>query len=318
MIQVTNLTKKYGHNTAIKNLDFSVDKGAIVGFLGPNGAGKSTTMRIITGLMSPTDGVVKVGGHDVFEHPIEVKRKIGYLPENPPLYKDMYVREYLHYVAELKQVPKKKIKSRVDDVLEKVNIKDQQNRLINNLSKGFKQRVGLAQALVSDPEILILDEPTVGLDPNQVFEIRSLILSLKESKHTVLLSTHILSEVQAICQNIIIINEGQIIAKDTLEALNAKVSGESHRQLFIKVRRSDTSLEKKLSQIKGVEAVTHPTSGGAPGEYILNLTFDKDDTQEEVISDIIGLNAGLMSCHTVSRSLEDIFIQLTRKDSKSG
>ena len=316
MIQVNNLTKKYGHNTAIKNLDFSVDKGAIVGFLGPNGAGKSTTMKIITGLMSPTDGVVQVGGHDVFEHPIEVKRKIGYLPENPPLYKDMYVREYLNYVAELKQVPKKKIRGQVDDVLEKVNIKEQQNRLINNLSKGFKQRVGLAQALVSDPEILILDEPTVGLDPNQVFEIRSLILSLKETKHTVLLSTHILSEVQAICQNIIIINEGQIIAKDTLKALNAKVSGQSHRQLCIRVRRSDTSLEKKLSQIAGVESVTYPKSGKVSGEYILNLKVDKDDTQEGVISGVVKLDVGLMSCHTVSKSLEDIFIQLTRKESE--
>ena len=315
MIQVNNLTKKYGHNIAIKNLNFSVEKGAIVGFLGPNGAGKSTTMKIITGLMSPTEGVVQVGGHDVFEYPIEVKRKIGYLPENPPLYKDMYVREYLNYVAELKQVPKKKVKGRVDDVLEKVNITEQQNRLINNLSKGFKQRVGLAQALVSDPEILILDEPTVGLDPNQVLEIRSLILSLKESKHTVLLSTHILSEAQATCQKIIIINEGQIIAKDTLEALNAKVSGQSHRQIFIKVRRTDTSLEKKLSQIKGVESITHPKSGVTPGEYILNLTFDKDDTQEDVISGVVGLNIGLMSCHIVSKSLEDIFIELTRKES---
>ena len=314
MIQVQNLTKKYGNHTAIQDLAFSVEKGGIVGFLGPNGAGKSTTMKIITGLMSPTNGSVMVGGHDVFEHPIEVKRKIGYLPENPPLYKDMYVKDYLHYVAQLKQVPKKQIKGRIDDVLEKVNIKEQQNRLISNLSKGFKQRVGLAQALVSDPELLILDEPTVGLDPNQVFEIRSLILSLKETKHTVLLSTHILSEAQAICQKIIIINEGQIIAKDTLEALNAKVSGQSHRQLQIKVRRFDNSLERKLAQIQGVDSITNPTSGSVAGEYILNLTTDDDDTQEKVISKLVQLDVGLMACHTVSKSLEDIFIQLTRKD----
>ncbi len=271
-------------------------------------------MKIITGLMSPTEGSVKVGGDDVFECPIKVKKKIGYLPENPPLYKDMYVRDYLNYVAQLKQVPKKQIKERVDDVLEKVNIKDQQKRLINNLSKGFKQRVGLAQALVSDPELLVLDEPTVGLDPNQVFEIRSLILSLKKSKHTVLLSTHILSEAQAICQKIIIINEGQIIAKDTLEALNAKVSGQGHRQLHIQVRRPGDTLETKLRKLKEVKSVTSPiTTGSIKGTYILNLALDDDDTQEAVIAQIAKLDVGLMACHTISKSLEDIFIQLTKE-----
>lgn len=308
MIQVEGLTKKYGKNIAIKDLAFSVNQGDIVGFLGPNGAGKSTTMNILTGLMSPTAGSVHIGDYDIFEYPIEVKKKIGYLPENPPLYRDMYVRDYLHYVAHLKRVPRKQIKQRVDDVLEKTNITDQQKRLINNLSKGYKQRVGLAQALVSDPDILILDEPTVGLDPNQVVEIRSLILSLKEKRHTIVLSTHILSEVQATCQKVIIINKGHIIAKDSLKSLLAKMSSQSHRQLHVNVRRPDKALERKLAQIKGVGSVTSPTSG----EYILDLTSDKDDVQEAVIAQIAQSNAGLLGCHVASKSLEDVFIQLTQ------
>lgn len=309
MIEVSQLTKNYGKNMAIEGLDFSVEEGDIVGFLGPNGAGKSTTMKILTGLMSPTSGSVSIGGYDIFEHPIEVKRRIGYLPENPPLYRDMYVRDYLSYVARLKRVPRKQIKERVDDVLEKVNITDHQKRLINNLSKGYKQRVGLAQALVSDPDLLILDEPTVGLDPNQVVEIRSLILSLKEKKHTVVLSTHILSEVQATCQKVIIINKGHIIAKDTLKGLITNMSHKSQRQLHVKVRRPSDSLESVLSQVKGVGSVISPTSG----EYILDLNLDEDDIQEAVIAKIAQSKAGLLDCHTVSKSLEDVFIQLTRE-----
>lgn len=301
MIEIQNLTKSYGNIRAIDKLNFSVKKGEIVGFLGPNGAGKSTTMKIITGYMPPSDGMVKVAGFDVFESPIEVKKRIGYLPETPPLYLDMYVDDYLAYVAKLKGVPKEKVNANVKSAIEKTNLGDVQRRVIHNLSKGFKQRVGIAEAIVSDPEILILDEPTVGLDPKQVAEIRALIKGLA-GHHTVILSTHILPEVQAICERIIIINKGKIVAEDTLAGLNRRMSGAA--RILVKVKRPTSDLEKSLRNLSGVHHLENSNAGG----YVLDA---EEVAREEVANHIVKSGAGLLELRQVDMSLEDIFIKLT-------
>ncbi len=302
MIEVRDLSKVYGERTAIDRLNFSVAKGEVVGFLGPNGAGKSTTMKIITGYMAPTSGSVKVGDYDVFESPLEVKRRIGYLPETPPVYGDMYVQDYLRYVARLRGVESKKLSSMVDAALEKTNLQDVRGRLIQNLSKGYRQRVGLAQALVSDPEILILDEPTVGLDPKQVAEMRKLIYSLK-GQHTIVLSTHILPEVQANCERIIIINRGKIVAEDSLSGLSQRMSG-GHK-LMIKVKRPSAVLEKILKDISGVNAVH------VEGAHLHVDVDGRDETTEDVANKIVAEKVGLLEMRIMSMDLEDIFIQLT-------
>ncbi len=302
MIEITNLTKSYGTLKAIDRLNFKVNKGEIVGFLGPNGAGKSTTMKIITGFMPPTDGMVKVSGFDVFEDPIEVKKRIGYLPETPPLYTDMYVQDYLAYVAKLKGVTKGKVKNGVDTALQKANLQDVRKRMIRNLSKGYRQRVGIAQAIVSDPEILILDEPTVGLDPKQVAEIRTLIRSLA-GHHTVVLSTHILSEVQAICERIIIINKGKIVAEDTLEGLNRRMSGVT--RLVLKIKRPNQEFEKSLKDMSGVVHCS-----GGHGLYSLDIN-DAQSMPEKIAEHAVKSNVGLLEMKSQDMNLEDIFIKLT-------
>lgn len=309
MIEVRNLTKNYGDRRAIDQLNFSVKKGEVVGFLGPNGAGKSTTMKIITGFMAPTSGSVTVGGYDVFENPIEVKRKIGYLPETPPVYGDMLVKDYLRYVALLKLTPRKDVPGLVDYALEKTGLQDVNKRMIQNLSKGFKQRVGIAQAIVSDPEVLILDEPTVGLDPKQVAEIRKLIHDLK-GKHTIILSTHILPEVQANCEHIIIINEGKIVAEDSLTGLSSRLSG--GRQLQVKVRRSTDQFLESLRSFNGVEAV-NPSNGS------IGITIGEgEDTVEALAEYIVNQKVGLLELTSKSAGLEDIFIKLTSKTEMGG
>lgn len=302
MIEVRDLTKNYGDRTAIDRLNFSVAKGEVIGFLGPNGAGKSTTMKIITGYMAPTSGMVTVAGFDVFESPLEVKRRIGYLPETPPVYMDMYVQEYLKYVARLRGVPKANLNSMVDAALEKTNLQEVRGRLIHNLSKGFRQRVGLAQALVSDPEILILDEPTVGLDPKQVAEMRKLIHSLK-GQHTIVLSTHILPEVQSNCERIIIINRGQIVAEDSLAGLSKRMSG--GQKLVIRVRRPSGSLETGLADVEGVHGVR------VEGNVLQIDSDGNEDTTEAVANLVVAEGAGLLEMKSMSMGLEDIFIQLT-------
>jgi ABC-2 type transport system ATP-binding protein len=308
MIEVRELTKNYGPHRAIDHLSFSVRKGEVVGFLGPNGAGKSTTMKIITGYMAPTSGVVRVGGYDVFENPIEVKEKIGYLPEIPPVYFDMYVRDYLSFVANLKKVPRDKIKGNVDRAIEKTNLGSVAGRLIQNLSKGFKQRVGIAQAIVSDPEVLILDEPTVGLDPRQVAEIRQLIKELA-GQHTIILSTHILPEVQASCQRIIIINRGKIIAEDTISGLTQRMGGSY--QVQVKVRRHSEKLQKSLLNVTGVAQVT----SASEGHLQIHLKKD-DDVFEKIAAHIVNEGAGLLQMQPIGESLEDIFIKLTADSAK--
>lgn len=312
MIQVRDLTKDYGPRRAIDQLSFSVNKGDVVGFLGPNGAGKSTTMKIITGFMAPSHGSASVAGFDVFENPLEVKKRIGYLPEVPPVYADMYVREYLRYVAALKQVPKEKIEKSVDMAIEKTNLGDVQKRLIQHLSKGFKQRVGIAQAIVSDPEVLILDEPTVGLDPKQVAEIRDLIKALK-GQHTIILSTHILPEVEATCEKVIIINKGKIVAEDSIQNLSTMEKGQ--RRLHIRLRKDVSDMSGLL---KDVREVIGTTSGASLKEWSVDVAGG-EDVVEAIASRLVTQGLGLLEFTPVKRDLEDVFLRLTYgQDSKGG
>lgn len=304
MIQVKNLTKDYGPRRAIDQLNFSVNKGDVVGFLGPNGAGKSTTMKIITGFMAPTSGQASIAGFDVFENPLEVKKRIGYLPETPPAYGDMYVRDYLRYVAALKEVPKEKIEVLVSNAIEKTNLGDVQKRLIEHLSKGFRQRVGIAQAIVSDPEVLILDEPTVGLDPKQVAEIRDLIKSLK-GQHTIILSTHILPEVQATCEKIVIINQGKIVAQDSIHSLATMEKGQSRLQ--IRLRKDVTDMKAILS---GIREVVRIQEGVSHKEWRIDVQGG-DDIVEAISSCLVNKGLGLIELTPSKLDLEDVFLKLT-------
>lgn len=303
MIEVRNLSKNYGDRPAITQLNFTIRKGEVVGFLGPNGAGKSTTMKILTGYMAPSSGEVKIAGFDVFEDPLEVKRRIGYLPETPPVYHDMFVGDYLRFAAKLKGVPTARLNSLVDSALEKTNLEEVRSRLIGNLSKGFKQRVGLAQALVSDPEILIMDEPTVGLDPVQVAEMRQLIRELR-GQHTVILSTHILPEVQASCEKVIIINRGRIVAEDTLDALSKRMSG-GGASVTVRVRRNQEAVANGLKALSGVRAVVNTNN------MIEVETDGNEKSVEEIASFVVGQGAGLLELRVQALALEEIFIKLT-------
>lgn len=311
MIEVRNLTKSYGPRRAIDNLNFSVRKGEVVGFLGPNGAGKTTTMKIITGFMAPSSGDVSVAGFDVYENPLEVKKRIGYLPETPPVYGDMTVGDYLAYVARLKGVASDRVKILVDRAVEKTSLTEVRGRLIQNLSKGFRQRVGIAQAVVSDPEVLILDEPTVGLDPKQVAEIRNLIGELA-GHHTIILSTHILPEVQASCQRIIIINRGQIVAEDTLEGLGRRMT--AGQRVVIRVRRPAAPLRQALANLGGVRAVRAQSD-----PQLLELDLEEGEEMIEKLSAlVVEQKAGLLEIRPVSANLEDIFIKLTSVEREMG
>lgn len=304
MIDVQALTKSYGPNKAIDNLNFTVKQGEVVGFLGPNGAGKSTTMKIITGYMAPTSGSAKVAGFDVFENPIEVKKRVGYLPETPPVYLDMFVDDFLRYVAELKGVPRSRQRDAVDRALTKTNLKDVRRRLIQNLSKGFRQRVGIAQALVADPEVLILDEPTVGLDPKQVAEIRELIQELR-GQHTIILSTHILPEVQAVCERIIIINKGQIVAQDTLENLATLRGG--GRKIHLRIKRPN---EKTANLLKSISGIQNVHAGATPQDWVLNAQ-ESEEVIERVAQEIMSQGLGLLEISSAKADLEDVFMRLT-------
>ncbi|WP_415062766.1 ABC transporter ATP-binding protein [Bdellovibrio sp.] len=311
MIQVRDLTKDYGSRRAINKLNFSISKGDVVGFLGPNGAGKSTTMKIITGFMAPSQGSASVAGFDVFESPLEVKKRIGYLPETPPVYGDMYVRDYLRYVAALKQVPKDKIEKSVDMAIEKTNLGEVQKRLIQHLSKGFKQRVGIAQAIVSDPEVLILDEPTVGLDPKQVAEIRDLIKSLK-GQHTIILSTHILPEVEATCEKVIIINKGEIVAEDSIHNLATMEKGQS--RLHIRVRKEVEDMKSLLGDIQQVLSVHLGTSHK---EWNVDVQGG-DEVVDAISSRLVTKGYGLLELSPSKVDLEDVFLKLTYGKQQGG
>lgn len=314
MIEVKDLTKVYGDHVAVDHLSFTVEKGQIYGFLGPNGAGKSTTMNIITGYLAASSGTVTVDGKDVMKEPEEAKKRIGYLPELPPLYVEMTVSEYLWFAAELKKVPYARRAEQVAKVMEMVDITDMQDRLIKNLSKGYRQRVGLAQAILGDPEVLILDEPSVGLDPKQMIEIRDLIKKLGES-HTVILSSHILSEVSAVCDHIMIIAHGKLVASDSPEALQKLMAGSMEVDLTVKGQYE--SINAVLTAIPGIETV-EKISEAENGCVNVRLVCAKEhDVREEVFFGLASSGNPILQMVPKTKSLEDIFIELT-EDAKPG
>ncbi|NLE25818.1 MAG: ATP-binding cassette domain-containing protein [Clostridiaceae bacterium] len=313
MIEIQNLTKEYGRIKAVDNISFTVGKGEILGFLGPNGAGKSTTMNILTGFISSTSGVVKVGGADILENPVEVKKHIGYLPEQPPLYMDMTVNEYLDFCADLKTVPIKKWKSQKKDIMELVKITHVSHRLIKNLSKGYKQRVGLAQALVGSPEVLILDEPTVGLDPKQIIEIRNLIKALGQN-HTIILSSHILPEVSAVCDRVIIINKGKIAAIDTPDNLSRALADFS--RFTVTVAGPENKVKDIISNIYGVKYLETGTKI-KDNEFSYIVEADKDvDVRKPMFNQLAQQGFPILELKSLNLSLEDIFLQLTTNEEK--
>lgn len=304
MIQVEGLTKDYGLRRAIDHLTFHAEKGEILGFLGPNGAGKTTTMRILCGYMPPTSGGAKVAGFDVVEQSLEVRRRVGYMPETVPLYPDMSVYEYLKFMADLRHIPN--AEDRVDEILETVHMTDRAESLISSLSKGMRQRVGLAQSIVHQPDVLILDEPTIGLDPAQIIDVRNMIRGLGKER-TILLSTHILSEAQQICDRVLIINKGHIAAEDTPERLQARLTGSG--RVFLKVKGDDDGLEAMLKKIPGVLNI-YPQGDGA---YELGMVAGQD-LRPEIARAVVNGGFDLLEIHPVGISLEEIFIQLTRDE----
>ena len=308
MIEVTNLTKKYGDHIAVDHLSFRVEKGQIYGFLGPNGAGKSTTMNIITGYLAASEGTVTIDGKDVQKDPEEAKRSIGYLPELPPLYVDMTVREYLDFVAELKKVPKKERKQQIDEVMEMTQITDMQQRLIRNLSKGYRQRVGLAQAILGYPEVIILDEPTVGLDPKQIIEIRDLIRKLGEN-HTVILSSHILSEVSAVCDHIMIIAHGKLVASDSPENLQKLMSGSM--ELNLEVKGSAAAVKSALQEISQIDRIEENTEASKNVAKLKVISKENADIREQVFYALAEAKLPILEMTHAEKSLEDIFLELT-------
>ena len=314
MIEVNNLVKRYGDHTAVDHLSFKIEKGKIYGFLGPNGAGKSTTMNMITGYIASTEGTVIIDGHDILDEPEQAKKCIGYLPEMPPLYFDMTVLEYMNFVADLKKIPKDKKKSMVAEVMEMVKITDMKKRLIKNLSKGYRQRVGLAQAILGYPEVIILDEPTVGLDPKQIIEIRDLIKSLKE-KHTVILSSHILSEVSAVCDYVLIISHGKLVASDTPENLGKLAEGSNTLNLIVKGEK-----DKICTALRQIEGVKNVTAADAKEEYAWNVTVstnEDSDVREEVFFKMADAKCPILEMQSRKVSLEEIFLELTEDDKKT-
>ena len=313
MIEVKDLTKRYAEHTAVDHVSFTVNKGEILGFLGPNGAGKTTTMRILTGFLPATSGTAQVAGFDVFNDSLEVRKRIGYLPENPPIYLDMTVNAYLEFVARIKNVPAEKRTARVADALEKTNVADKRFELIKRLSRGYKQRVGLAQALVHDPEVIILDEPTVGLDPKQIIEVRHLIKSLAGS-HTIILSTHILPEVSMTCDRVVIINRGRIAAVDTPANLTTQLKGGQNVRLEVAADQSAASAA--LREIAGVRRVTAEPAGGN-GRIALTVEASPgQDVRSQIAAKVVGKGWPLYELRGVNLSLEDIFLQLTTEDSE--
>lgn len=309
MIEIQNLTKKYGQIVAVNNISFNVQKGEILGFLGPNGAGKSTTMNIITGYLPATSGTVKVDGFDILTHPDEVKKRIGYLPEAPPLYRDMTVTEFLKFVSNLKYVPKKKQKGQMADIMELVGLTDHRKRLVGNLSKGYKQRVGLAQALIGNPEVLILDEPTVGLDPKQIIEIRRVIKALSQER-TIILSSHILPEVSAICERIVIINKGNIAAEDTPERLSRGV--DQVLKLNITVKGPSKQVIEAIKKIDGVTYIEFSGKADDGGNKFI-LEGVSDDINEKLFYVMAENGWPLIEIKPSVLTLEDIFISVVTK-----
>jgi ABC-2 type transport system ATP-binding protein len=305
MIEVEKLTKYYGKRLAVDNISFKINKGEIVGFLGPNAAGKTTTMRIIAGYLSPTLGNVKISGYDILSHSLEARRHLGYLPESVPLYTDMTIHSYLEYMGRLRDIPRDKLKSRVDGVIEQCHLTEYTDVLIGKLSKGFRQRVGIAQAIIHQPEVLIFDEPTIGIDPIQIASTRQLIRQLGKER-TVLISTHILPEVSAICERVIIIDHGKVVAEDRIENLSPMVTGS--KRIRLEVEGPTKKISERLHSIKGVTRVIYQDS-----RFIVEYPADQD-LRSKISEAIVQGGFTLLSSETVEMSLEDIFLKLTTKD----
>lgn len=315
MIEISHLVKKYGNHVAVDDLSLTVEPGRIYGFLGPNGAGKSTTMNIITGYLGATSGEVKINGFDIFAQPEEAKKCVGYLPEIPPLYMDMKVKEYLNFAAELKLVEKSKRASYVEEAMEMTKITDMKDRLIRNLSKGYKQRVGLAQAILGYPEVIILDEPTVGLDPQQIIEIRELIKRLGE-KHTVILSSHILSEVSEVCDYIFIIAKGKLVASDTTECLLHQVE-DGGQSIEVLIKGGAEEAKNALLSVEEISGIEERT-GVEENTTILTIHSDStDDIRNKVVVQLAQNNISILEIKSAGKSLEDIFLALTKQEGEA-
>ena len=312
MIEVLNLTKRYGKSRGVQDVSFTINKGEIVGFLGPNGAGKSTTMNIITGYLSATSGSVRIAGFDILEEPMEAKKHIGYLPEQPPLYLDMTVYEYLTFLYELKKVKTPKT-AHLDAICAVVKIADVKHRIIKNLSKGYRQRVGIAGALVGDPDVLILDEPTVGLDPKQIIDIRDLVKDLGRS-HTVILSSHILSEIQAVCERVLVINEGRLLVDDTPQNLQKEMSGAG--RILLRVKKPCDGLVAQLQNIKTIKSVLKVAERELGAEDFVIETYEDIDARADVLSCVLTNGFTLLGIARDELTLEQIFLKLTEKVQK--
>ncbi len=310
MIEIKNLTKTYGQITALDNVNLKIRKGEVLGFLGPNGAGKSTTMNILTGYLPSTSGTVEVDGFDILEKPREVKKRIGYLPELPPLYMDMTVKEYLNFICELKDVPLKRRKTHLDDIMYLVKIGDMRGRLIKNLSKGYKQRVGLAQALVGDPSVLILDEPTVGLDPKQIIEIRKLISALGH-EHTIILSTHILSEVNSVCSSVVIINKGKIVAQGSVNDFSA--TGGVVNKFIINLAGPKAASQKVIEGVPGVRYVDFIRVDKDVSIFMVESSSDMD-VRRALFHELSRAGFPILELRPVGRTLEEMFLEIVSKD----
>ena len=310
MIEVQNLTKRYGSITAVNNISFKVERGEILGFLGPNGAGKTTTMRVITGYMPPTEGRVIIAGFDALDQPIDAKKRTGYLPETPPLYPDMTVRDYLLFVAAIKNVPRVNRKAKVDQTLERARVTDMADRYCWKLSKGYRQRVGIAQALIHDPDVLILDEPTAGLDARQIIETRQLIKDLA-GDHTIILSTHILPEVSQTCQRVVIINHGQVVAIDTPDNLTAQ-AGDSE-VVYLKIDTLGTNVTPTLTAVPGVTNISTTETNGT----IVSLqveTQQGENIRQQLAAAVVNQGAGLLELRPMQMSLEEVFLSLITEE----
>jgi ABC-2 type transport system ATP-binding protein len=310
VIEVQNLTKRYGRVTAVDDISFRVERGEILGFLGPNGAGKTTTMRILTGYMPATEGKAIVAGFDVFDQPVEAKRRTGYLPETPPLYPDMSVIEYLAFVAKIKGVPAADQRQRIKTVMERTRIADMANRLCSKLSKGYKQRVGLAQALIHNPDVLILDEPTAGLDPKQIIETRQLIKELA-GDHTIILSTHILPEVSQTCQRVVIINKGRVVAVDTPDNLTERLRGSA--TIYVQVDANGADVSATIGRVAGVTRVVESDRHNSQVGYEV-VSEGGQDVRRALASTVVTNGWGLLELRPARMSLEEVFLKLTQID----
>ena len=313
MIEVQHLTKRYGRVTAVEDVSFRVERGEILGFLGPNGAGKSTTMRILTGYMPATEGKAIVAGYDVFEQPVDAKRRTGYLPETPPLYPDMTVQDYLTFVSKIKGVPAADRRQRIQTVMERTRVADMAGRLCSRLSKGYKQRVGLAQAIIHNPDVLILDEPTAGLDPKQIIETRQLIKELA-GDHTIILSTHILPEVSQTCQRVVIINKGRVVAVDTPDNLTARLRGSV--SMYVQVEAPGQDVSAALSKVAGVTGVSESDRHGSAVGYEVASEQGRD-IRRELAQAVVGHGWGLLELRPMRVSLEEIFLSLTTEETQA-